>query len=62
MINPAAETESIGLLADAQYLRILTSSILGIFDLSGLLLKIFGKDSREEYELPFENSRSLRWA
>ena len=45
-----------------EYLRILTSSILGIFDLSGLLLKIFGKDSREEYELPFENSRSLRWA
>jgi hypothetical protein len=45
-----------------EYLRILVSSIPGIFDLCGHCIMSFGRLLRTEYKLPFENSRWLRWA
>jgi transposase len=44
-----------------EYLRILVSSILGIFDLCGLLIMRFVRLLPAEYKLPVENSRRLRW-
>jgi hypothetical protein len=44
-----------------EYLRILVSSILGIFDLCGLFIMRFVRLLPAEYKLPVENSRRLRW-
>jgi hypothetical protein len=45
-----------------EYLRVLVSSIPGIFDLCGHYIMSFGRLFRTEYKLPFENSRWLRRA